>query len=78
MWARFALAFTFAALMQARQDPTDLLRLVKSKIGESLDRLPRYMCTETVDRSMFAPDIQERGGTACDEGPGRLEVSQGG
>jgi hypothetical protein len=49
----------------------DLLRVVRTKIADSLDRLPRYMCTETVDRSMFASDVQDSGGDACDERPGR-------
>src|SRR5882757_4620422 len=65
---RFMLAFTFAALMPAQQEPTELLRLVRTKIADSLDRLPRYMCTQTVDRATFAADVNEGGGTACDEG----------
>ena len=46
----------------------DLLWLVRTRIADSLDRLPRYMCTETIQRTVYEPDIQDRS-AACDEGP---------
>jgi hypothetical protein len=70
MWIRFTVAIISAALLRAQQDPTALLDRLRIKIADSLDRMPRYMCTETVDRSMFAPDVQ-RPGSACDEGHSR-------
>jgi hypothetical protein len=71
MWARFTLALACAALLRAQQDPISLLRVVRTKIADSLDRMPKYMCTETVDRSMFASDVQESESKACEERPGR-------
>jgi hypothetical protein len=70
MWTRFLLAFTIATNMLAQQDPTDLLLRVETRIAESLDRLPRYMCTETIDRSRFESGVHSRS-TACEEDPTR-------
>jgi len=33
----------------------ELLRRAQKKVGESLDSVPRYMCTETIDRSQYEP-----------------------
>jgi hypothetical protein len=67
MWLRFIAAFTIAATARAQQNPMDLLRLVQARVAESLNRLPRYTCTETVDRALYEPDHD--GGAACDAGP---------
>lgn len=67
MWTRVLLAAGIAAVLRAQQDPMDLLRLVQAKVADSLDRVPRYMCTETIDRSQYDPAVQDRG-FACDEG----------
>jgi hypothetical protein len=69
MWTRLLLAFSIASGVQAQQDdPMDLLRRVQARVARSLDRLPRYMCTETIDRAEYEPDVRDRG-TACAEGP---------
>jgi hypothetical protein len=52
--------------MQAQQDPADLLRLVQSKIADTLDRIPRYMCTQTIDRAQYEPHVYAR---TCDTDP---------
>ena len=70
MWTRFLLVLGFTAGMWAQQDPVDLLRRVQAKIRDSMDRLPQYMCTQTIDRSLYEPDIHDRG-AACDESPSR-------
>jgi hypothetical protein len=70
MWTRFLLAFTIATNMLAQQDPTNLLLRVETRIAESLDRLPRHMCTETIDRSRFESGVHSRS-TACEEDPTR-------
>jgi hypothetical protein len=51
---------------QAQQDPKDLLLSVRRKVMETVRRLPRYMCTETIDRTQYEPDIA-RQGSACDQ-----------
>lgn len=69
MWTRFLVALSIATGVQAQQDdPMSLLRRVQVRVANSLDRLPRYMCTETIDRGRYEPDVRDRG-TACVEGP---------
>ena len=71
MWTRFLLLIGIATGMRAQQyDPMDLLRRVQARIARSLERLPRYMCTETIDRTVENPDIHDLR-TACDQGPAR-------
>lgn len=38
-------------------DPTKLLLNVRKKVVATVNRLPSYMCRETVDRSMFLPTV---------------------
>jgi hypothetical protein len=66
MAARFLLAFGIATALYAQQDPMDLLRRVQAKVSDSINRLPKYMCTESVDRSRYQADNTDRG-SACDE-----------
>jgi hypothetical protein len=60
------LALSFAAGLQAQQDPTDLFLRVRARSEESLDRLPNYMCTQTIDRYQYQPDVTDNS-LACDE-----------
>jgi hypothetical protein len=58
-----ALVWAFATSLAAQQSsPADdgrtLLADVRKKVMLTLDRLPRYMCTETIDRSTFLPKKQ--------------------
>jgi hypothetical protein len=55
-----------AALARAQQDPDDLLRRFREKLIEAVARLPRYTCTETIDRAEFEPDAKHTP-PACDE-----------
>jgi hypothetical protein len=64
------LAFSIAAVVRAQQEPMDLLRRVQARVGDSADRMPRYMCTQTVDRAMYERDVHDRI-SACDESPVR-------
>src|SRR6266404_1610379 len=54
MRARLLLALGVAVGLQAQadtqRDPMELLRKVQAQVTKSIDRLPRYMCTQTVDR----------------------------
>ena len=45
-----------AARLMAQPDPSDLLLQVREKVLRTVDRLPRYMCTQTIDRSQYEPD----------------------
>jgi hypothetical protein len=51
----------------------ELLRRVRARVSDSISRLPRYMCTETVDRSLFQPDRADRG-AACDQGGPKRKI----
>jgi hypothetical protein len=53
-----ALVSCLTAQSYSQQDPKTLLLEVRKKQMLTLDRLPRYMCTETVDRSMFEPQVK--------------------
>ncbi len=45
-----------AARGMAQPDPSELLQRVREKVLRTVDRLPRYMCTQTIDRSQYEPD----------------------
>ena len=68
MCGRFLFLCGIAAGMCAQENPTELLRRLHTKVASSLDHLPRYMCTETIDRAVYEPDVYDIGNT-CDTGP---------
>ena len=70
MWTRFLFAFSIAATLRAQEDPRDLLVRVRARVEESLNRLPNYMCTQTIDRYRYQPDVPQPS-VACDESSGR-------
>jgi hypothetical protein len=65
---RILFAFAIAITMQAQPDPAELLRMVRATVDDSLDRVPKYMCTQTIERSQFEPDLNA-GNNVCDGGP---------
>jgi hypothetical protein len=68
MCARLLLAFGITLSLQAQQDPSDLLQQVRAKVADTLDRLPRYLCTQTIDRSVYQPSTPPHG-NYCDHPP---------
>jgi hypothetical protein len=56
MCVRLFVAFGIVLQLQAQQDPADLLKLVQAQVASSLDRIPRYMCTQTIDRTLYAAE----------------------
>jgi hypothetical protein len=50
----------FAAACLAQQDPVQLLTQIRHQVVADISRLPRYMCTETVDRTDFRPEALAR------------------
>jgi hypothetical protein len=60
MWARWLLVFGIASGVYAQQDPKDLLAQVGRRITDSVDRLPRYISTETIERRYFEPHVTRR------------------
>lgn len=70
MWL-LLLFSAFVTSVAAQQDsPADdakaLLLQVRQKLMLTVNRLPRYMCTETIDRSTFRPKTKLKG-VSCDE-----------
>jgi hypothetical protein len=51
----WALATSVAAQESGSRDDGKLLAEVRKKVMLTLDRLPKYMCTETIDRVTFQP-----------------------
>jgi hypothetical protein len=49
-----------------QEDPQELLLKVRRNVMETVERLPKYMCTETIDRSRFRTDLN-RHVSGCDE-----------
>jgi hypothetical protein len=76
MWTRFLFAFSIAATLQAQEDPRDLLVRVRARVEESLNRLPNYMCTQTIDRYRYLPDVPDHS-LACDESSERPSTHLG-
>lgn len=63
-----ALVGCLAARSYGQTSATDLLQTVQTRIAESLDRLPRYMCTLSIDRKLYKRNSGVTESTACDEG----------
>jgi hypothetical protein len=40
----------------AQRDPMQLLIQIRHKVADRMSRIPRYLCTETVDRTTLGPD----------------------
>jgi hypothetical protein len=49
------LCAVFAGACAAQTDPVELLTQIRHRVADGVSRLPRYMCTETVDRGSFRP-----------------------
>lgn len=70
MWW-LSLLCIFASLVEAQQypphdDPKVLLFEVRKKVLQTVQRLPKYLCTETIDRSTFQPEATDRS-RSCDD-----------
>ncbi len=73
MRTRLSLLFSVAAVLHSAawaqnatsaNDPRDLLLRVRQNVTGTLARLPRYLCTLTIDRVQYAPPIVHAG--SCD------------
>jgi hypothetical protein len=64
--APLILAILSAGSLCGQTDPQDILINARHKILESVDRLPHYMCTETVERYRYTTNIR-RHLSECDE-----------
>jgi hypothetical protein len=64
---------SLAVGVYAQQTPAELLGKVRARVAESLDRLPRYMCTQTIDRAVYRPETQ-KSGSACEPDAAPVKV----
>jgi hypothetical protein len=53
--------FDTVVCLHAQPDPGDLLQRVTKKVLETVGRLPKYMCTQTIDRSQYNPTVGSAG-----------------
>jgi hypothetical protein len=75
--ARVVLLWTFASVLHAQQGGEDLLAKVRAKIIDSVGRLSNYMCTETIERTVYALQAAGQSTPFCEgllerKGHGRL------
>lgn len=63
---KLLLMAALAYSLRAQPDPADLLLRVRDKVTQTLDRLPRYLCTQTVDRTQYEP-YEPAAVANCDE-----------
>jgi hypothetical protein len=58
----FWLCAAMAVTGCAQQDPMQLLVQIRNKVADRMSHIPRYLCTETVDRTTRGPDaFSDRG-----------------
>jgi hypothetical protein len=56
MPTRLALFVSLSVALLAQDDPQDLLMRVSQRIRDTVDRLPKYVCTLTIDRAEYQPN----------------------
>jgi hypothetical protein len=69
MWRLLLCAFATSVTAQqdsSRDDAKTLLLEVRKKVMLTVNRLPKYTCTETIDRSSFRPETKVVG-RSCDD-----------
>jgi hypothetical protein len=55
MWTRLLVVFSVAAGVSAQRDPKDILVQMSRRAVDSIDHVPRYVVTETIERKYFVP-----------------------
>jgi len=61
MGPRVVWLYLLSLTCSAQQDPMQLLIQIRHKVADSISHLPRYLCTETVDRKSLDPELSARG-----------------
>jgi hypothetical protein len=59
-FARLLIVSVLALAARAQDDPKDLLLRCSHKVMDTLQRLPKYVCTQTVERAQYEPDAKPR------------------
>jgi hypothetical protein len=79
MWTRLLFLCSFAAVIQttaSAQTNDPLLQRVRDNVTDTVERLPKYLCTLTVDRARYAADpvhASSCDGLAGQQSKGRLK-----
>src|ERR1017187_1429622 len=73
VWTGLLLVCGLAFSLQAQQDPTDLLLKVRGRVKDSVNRLPKYMCTQTIDRQQYEP-ARGKQAARCDDSPAQKDL----
>jgi hypothetical protein len=72
MWIRLLVVCGLAVSLKAQQDPRDLLAQVRDRVRNSIKGLPKYMCTQTIDRLQYEPAAGKV--YKCDNGPAQKDL----
>lgn len=64
--ATILLLLGLAAFVKAQDDTNNVLLSARRTVMETLNRLPRYVCTQTIERSRYEPERTPRG-HSCEE-----------
>jgi hypothetical protein len=59
--ATLAMSLPLFAASQNRDDPSDILMQTRQSVMQTVRQLPRYVCTQTVDRKRYEPADPEYG-----------------
>ena len=60
--------------LRAQSDPEELLRRAVTRINDTLDRLPKYMCTQTIERDQLRVPPNDRRRNPCDARPSSSQL----
>jgi hypothetical protein len=72
MWTKLLFLCSLALSLRAQEDPRDLLGMVRGRLEDTIQRLPRYICTQTIERNQYGPaPLLSRRAQACGELVGR-------
>ncbi|MGA3017024.1 MAG: hypothetical protein ABSF62_07890 [Bryobacteraceae bacterium] len=73
MWIRLLLVCGLAVSLEAQPDPRDLILQVRDRVNDSVSRLPKYMCTQTIDRLQYEPAAGKQV-PRCEDGPAQRDL----
>ena len=59
--AALLVIFTVLAFAQTQDEPKQVLRDARQRVLDTVERLPKYVCTETITRYRYAPDADQNG-----------------
>jgi len=66
-YAYWVLLFGIAAPAQSGDDPQALLQQVRWRVMDTVERLPKYVCTQTIERTRYEADASRARARSCDD-----------